>query len=366
MTLSRMSFLGAVLVFALTSAAQPIDMKKLRKIAEEEGWGKPKITVMDPAQVAAQLEAKRQSNLAEYETSFKEWREAVAKALPRTYRMAMSKRNEANVKCPSPTSELCYGALNLYEMFARFQAVKIYTDFTNETPTQADPARKTDFYLPDYQMAVLNKDYLFSEPKQRQGILIHVFLGASGYDDENYSLKVALEMLEMSLERNPLAKNVNVKALFPQTEGELYRKTRYVAVPQPKVGEKDQVLIAGGFTGHNGGGNSQSGWVKSQLLLFSSMISSYAVEKNWPCQVAWSTPTAYIVDVQALQIEERATLASAYGFERRAIGSYYIPGFNIYSGGTDIFEMPGLARSAVIGIMEDMCFAKYANGAKPR
>ena len=330
------SILLILLAGGVGAQAQPLTLQQLDKLRaelEKEGWGQKKAPPFDPAQVAAGWEARRRANSTSYEKIFNEFRAEVRGMLPRTFRMAMADRT------------LSFGALNLYMMFSRFEAVKVYPNYLEENPVQVNPHRDTDFYLADYQMAVLNRGFLFSEPARRRDILLHVFLGAAGYEDEDYQLTVALKSAELVLARDRSVNGVNFHSLFPQSEGDLYRKP---------------TLMAGGFTGTNGGGEDSPAWVKTELLKWAAAAKEISIERNWPCKFAWSNPNTYIADIQELRIEANKDLLSIHGYRRVGPRSYHIVKLPVYSGGTDIFKGPSAARSVIVGIFTDACQAKYA------
>lgn len=251
---------------------------------------------------------------------------------------------------------LTLGLLSLNEMFSRFEKVQFCENYHPQYPMQADAERFTDLYIPERNFVILNHTFSTTPYETRMEILLHVFLGASGYEDNHYQLTNALMMAEKSLAPYVLS-------LFPTIIDELYWKP--VEKPMPKKymniksGVSYPIYIAGprgGFTGGGGGGgDSISSMIKRALYELAPDIPGYTKKYKMPCQQAWSNPINYLFDVKATPIESKLML------EKVSInpkGGYFI---NIqtytYTGGKDVTTKENL--DIVFSIVNDLCKTKY-------
>ena len=322
-------------------------LQQLRKQFEEEN----KHQEIRADQVATMWEAQANAHPQYYEPIFKKYREAIQSILPKLY----DNRNNNTDKNNRPR----YGALNLNEMFDRFNEVKIFEDFNNQKPIQADPHRDTDFYLPKHKMAVLNKGFRFSDPEKKINILIHVFLGAAGYEDNDYQLTMALRKAELKISspNDPTVSAIDISSLFPQNKKQLNWQPKPQAIPKRSVVDQQQFYVAGGrggFTGSGGGGDSGAALVKKLLLEYTPEQIKYYTSKNKSsCHSAWSNHTFYIQDIQSLSIETNDNIPIIFA-ERRAVGSYYISQINSVYGGEN-----KKAVLTAVNIFADHCEAKY-------
>jgi hypothetical protein len=204
------------------------------------------------------------------------------------------------------------GALRFRELFEKLETFKVFENDTN-LALQADSERRSDFYVLNGGWGAINKN-TFEEANGRGLMLLplHVFLGAVGYQDENYQLTLLLALYNESLSPHPvktppvqLLERVDWKRLFPATEAELYRTSPQPVSPSAASSQqKDERLLfaGGGFTGVGGGGDVLSLIVKLEL------IDGYF--KNGPgtvlsefCFLRWSDPTFFLDDVFKSEIE---------------------------------------------------------------
>ena len=191
------------------------------------------------------------------------------------------------------------GALSISQMFRRFETVDTMENHSTKT-VAGDAERQSDFYLTNRGIVLFNKSTLNYPAETRALLLIHVFLGASGYQDEDYALSLAL-VIANDLLKPPLPDqqqlNFNLEDLFPNNSEDLFR----AAVPPPtgRRGKLDsgsakekQLILAGGFTGV-GGGDGTSIQMKWNLLAnyTGQRISLYPVHQ---CGAAWGDTTEFI------------------------------------------------------------------------
>jgi hypothetical protein len=166
------------------------------------------------------------------------------------------------------------GALKVTEMFGRFKNAVLVNNSTH-SPIVADQDRQTDFYLVNQNLAVLNQDFYKGDSTSQGAILLHVLLGASGYQDENYNLTLLLFQSENLLRTGGLQalKRSGIIALFPKTNETLFRSTG--TDPSKNVtgqrSQNERLIIAaagsgGGGTGVGGGGDGFSSEMKVHVL----------------------------------------------------------------------------------------------------
>lgn len=252
---------------------------------------------------------------------------------------------------------LRFGVLSLNEMFTRFQEVRVCENYYGHIPIQADPDRTTDLYLPEHKYVILNSQY-FTTPQQTQdGILLHVFLGASGYEDNKYELTHALMMAEKSFQPY-------VIALFPQSTDQLYWKPVEKPLPKSFVRPVNGIIYpiyvagarGGGFTGSGGGGDSASALIKKALYNLAPQIGAYTKKHKLSCQHTWSNPANYIADIKALSIESKKDTIEK--LSRNPSGGYYIRLTSyIYENGKDVTAENH--SDLLAGIIADYCQLKY-------
>lgn len=254
-----------------------------------------------------------------------------------------------------------YGALNLAEMFRRFQNVRIFHAPSGEQIVQADIHRRTDFYLPSCQIAVFNQQFFLLLPAMQKNIIIHVYLGASGYEDNNYQLTMALLSAEKHLSDSGNTSDTKITDLFPQTPEQLYWRPNAQVLPNNNWSPTEkQIFIAenimkdGGFTGSGGGGDGSSAFLKELLLKYTKeQIFSYTKANHLPCHQVWSDQITYKRDIQKLKIESNRNLLAAFS-ERRSIGSYWIRILPVVYG-----EENQIANLTALDIFNDYCTSLY-------
>lgn len=247
------------------------------------------------------------------------------------------------------------GALNLNEMFNRFKEIRVCENYYARAPIQADPNRATDLYLPEQKFVILNMQFSIASFQTKKEIMLHVLLGASGYEDNNYSLTQALLMAEKPLGSHTLA-------MFPQTPAQLYRNPNVKSLPAsmpPGITSDKPMVIAGGkggFTGSGGGGDSASSLIKRAMLELAPQIGTYTKKHKLVCQKAWSHQATYIQDIQALQLESNSNMLDS--FQRNPNGGYFIRiSTYTYNSTGDITAKTHLGM--ILGILEDYCAVKY-------
>lgn len=308
---------------SFTAHADPLtkaQMEKVRRELEKSGPLPKQTEIVTAEQVCAKWNSEHQINPALRERETVEARQAVGEVLSQ---LAKEARN-------NPKRE--YGALHLATMFQNFNGVRVFHDFQNNRPVQGDLYRDTDFYLPSCGIAVLNKGYLFDEPERRANILVHVFLGAAGYEDNDYQLTIALRLAERKLRRDAKLAKFNVEAVFPQSKDELSRRPVQQKVEQ-RPGRSQQTMIAGrgGLTGSGGGGDSTAAWIKMELLSWHQDMAQYAQKNGLRCYPAWANDVAFIKEVMNLKIEKFGDMVQYVAYVE---GKYYVRPLNAYSTGS--------------------------------
>lgn len=209
------------------------------------------------------------------------------------------------------------GALNVREMFARFDNVYVGMNLKS-LPFQADLERDSDLYLPGLNLAILNPEIEKASPIGRLGVLIHVMFGASGFDDETYQRTLAVLIAEEQI-RNPqhrLYKTINIQDLFPSSPAQLLyqppqgdRKiiefsddaNKRVIIAK-KNQQKETLMANGGFTGVGGGGDSSAFTVKYEMIQINpiELLNDKAAAK---CIQPWRNYTNYLLDVLNVPME---------------------------------------------------------------
>lgn len=198
------------------------------------------------------------------------------------------------------------GALNVRDMFARFD--KVFIGWNKmQLPFQADLERDSDFYLPGYNIAILNPELEKASSIGRLGVIIHVMFGASGLDDENYQRTLGVLIAEMQIRNPQLFKTVNIQHLFPSSPAQLsYRPPQGDRkILQFSDDANKRIIVAGGgFTGVGGGGDSSAFTVKYAMIQLNpvaeKMLNPQAAAK---CVRAWQNYTNYLWDVMNVPME---------------------------------------------------------------
>lgn len=223
------------------------------------------------------------------------------------------------------------GALHPAEMFARFNYVRVFENRQRQL-ILGDPNRLSDFYLIGGFLGLFNtQDFLASSDRAQLGLLLHVFLGASGYQDDDYQLTLALLMAEQSfaMPDDRIFDNIRRERIFPRTQAELIRRPEPVQVTsqrpttwQPTDPESPMILMndvkaAGGYTGVGGGGDGSSLQMKWTLLELAPVHTGLmAVDAGFPCFDQWSDYTTFLKDVLDVKIESSATVSVSGGPQR--------------------------------------------------
>lgn len=217
--------------------------------------------------------------------------------------------------------ELKIGSLNLAEMFKRFDQVRVFQATDEKMVFQVDFIRTSDFYWPEFHIAIFNSRADHKDPIARRGILTHVFLGASGYADYNYELTMALEHAEKAIQTMGYSilssRRIDWSRLIPDnliqktftqnntTNLDYHLKGQELFYPLLDKADK-RIFVAdsggGGTTGAGGGGDITVAGFKLELINFEP-IQSGLITKEAPCYQSWSDHNNYLRDMQLLKIE---------------------------------------------------------------
>lgn len=322
-------------------ASEWIRMNKAR-IEKQLGTNpESRLTILSAEEVCQKWSGVQYASRFEYEKSFQYFFASVIEVLPSLYK----------------ERSLTLGALSINEMFDRLQKVRVFTDFHSSQPTQADVHRKTDFYIPECSIGVLNKQYLFLTIEGRKRILVHVFLGAAGYADNDFQLTNALLTAEKQLSNSRSHHQIDLSSLFPQNKEDLYWRPIAQPFPTMTYDSPRQILIAkrgGGYTGAGGGGDGSVSLVKDILRNYTpEQINYYTETANLPCQQAWSNYATYLRDIQDLKIETNSVERFLFS-KRREIGSYWIRTLPTVYG-----EENTAAVYTAVDILGDYCKSRY-------
>lgn len=215
------------------------------------------------------------------------------------------------------------GSIHLEDMFYKFDRVRLFSS-AQESSVQIDLERRSDFYLPEFRIAVLNPHAVHPDIEASRGILLHILLGASGYLDENYELTMALEMADHLLRDSSSSgsstlvnSGIDWERLIPMNSVKInHPKHQFTARERqesfsgldkmyyPLLERIDErIFVAdGGTTGAGGGGDSTVAGLKLELLK-KMPIQEGLIGKSEPCYKAWSDHSNYIRDMQLLKIE---------------------------------------------------------------
>lgn len=235
----------------------------------------------------------------ELPAKMKEIRRVIQNQLPSLYKKSLQDKS------------LNVGIVNIREMFAKFEQVRVFENTSLSIPFQLDSQRASDFYITDLKIGFFNGESLGSNYWGRFGILLHVFLGASGYEDEDYALTMALVLAEQKLKtpEHQLFGKVDFKRITPQTLEQMQRKPGRAETTLPSSEASRMMLGGGGFTGVGGGGDGSSVSTKFEMLMMAP-VQKGSFSSKFPCFKAWSDYTTFIFDLQNFELESNANLAS--------------------------------------------------------
>ncbi|MGZ3771447.1 MAG: hypothetical protein ACXVCP_18020 [Bdellovibrio sp.] len=182
------------------------------------------------------------------------------------------------------------GSIVFSELFRKFDSVNV---LAANIPLKADPRRPTDLYLTKESLILVNSDFNALPNLARRAIVVHTFLGASGYRDNNYSLTLAL-----------LAKNEALKPMAneedPATDSEKYRSDK---ISWNKLNFARLMMVdGGGFTGVGGGGDGTSVQAKLDMLSNMDYARTMFPESN-ECSGTWSSLTDFAKSIMEARIE---------------------------------------------------------------
>lgn len=181
------------------------------------------------------------------------------------------------------------GALKAKDLFQKLDGFQLLQATTNG-PLHLDPERVDDLYLTSTGYGLVNKVALKHESKTLTALTLHIFLGASGWQDENYQLSLAILSHEASLlspSHDPI-KKIDHQRLFPKNSNELNRSEK-------------QSGGDGGFTSVGGGGDGNS--LTTKLLMYSYIFALNEVPMSSFCRKKWEDPTQLAIDIQNVEIE---------------------------------------------------------------
>lgn len=193
--------------------------------------------------------------------------------------------------------DLSFGALKAKDLFRKLDKFQLFQSTLNNS-LQLDKERIDDFYLTAQGLGVVNKEALGHDPNAITVLALHIFLGSSGWQDENYQLSLALLSYEASLSspsQSPIHR-INHKKLFPANRNELIRNY--------KNNRSDSLGGDGGFTSVGGGGDVTS--IKTKLMMYSYIFSLNEVPLTSQCRQRWENPTRLVMDIQEVEIESVA------------------------------------------------------------
>lgn len=343
---------GAFMFFTLASFTP-------KSFAQNNGYSNVKSLTPDEA-IAQCLEQERaesqrpQPRFRYFARSANAAYETIVQLLPNAYKNAQK--------------NISYGALNLAEMFERFKGVRICENYYSKTPIQGDPNRTTDLYLPEQKFGILNFGFHIAGRNSQQRILIHVFLGASGYEDDNYQLTLALQEAEKS-------NSAEVMAMFPQTKEQLSWKPKHKPISKNVILQNEQIIVAGGgYTGSNGGGDSSSTVIKEALMNYAPGIPEFTRKENMPCAHAWANIHSYKQDILSIKIESNKEVMAKNYLEKikttndpaelivhrnPQTGVYYVLPLGHHYNGTDVTAKSSQATLSAFVILNDFCARKY-------
>lgn len=208
--------------------------------------------------------------------------------------------------------EMKLGALRVSELFEKLENFRVYENRTG-TPVVADPERESDFYIPHESWGIVNQSHVRRlSPSGVAALALHVFLGGSGYQDENYQLSLALLIYNQALsdKRSPL-NSLPLERLFPQSTEKLLageRKKQVLLaqaspVERPLYGKSPRIVSNGGFTGVGGGGDGSS--VSTKLELLTYIFVAHSKIANQACTGRWRDPLQFAQDVLTIEVESR-------------------------------------------------------------
>ncbi len=166
--------------------------------------------------------------------------------------------------------------------------------------------RKTDIYLKSQNVAILNPEYLRASPAARLAILLHIMLGAAGFEDENYQLSLALIFRNESYD-GP-TRGFDWQLVFPRgdkwlvSDGVLTTQKRMPAGPGGD-GRGD----GGGGSIVGGGGDFSTVQMKLQLLGQVTMLEDLLASAPEFRRV-WNRPELYLSAVLSSEIESSPVL----------------------------------------------------------
>ncbi|MCK6596208.1 MAG: hypothetical protein L6Q37_08980 [Bdellovibrionaceae bacterium] len=193
-------------------------------------------------------------------------------------------------------SNLSFGILSAKELFEKLDKFQLFQSTPNNS-YQLDKERMDDFYLTNTCVGVMNNETLVHDSSALVALVLHIFLGACGWQDENYQLSLALLSYEESLassSESPIHQ-IDHKRLFPANFNELIRNHNKTT---------KELLFSGGFTSVGGGGDVNS--LKTKLLMYSYLFSLNEVPLTPTCRKRWENPTRLVMDIQDVEIESRA------------------------------------------------------------
>jgi hypothetical protein len=197
------------------------------------------------------------------------------------------------------------GAVRTSDLFQKLNRFNLFQN-DSEFVLQADQERKSDFYVLNENWGAINTEQMRPILKTESGLILplHIFLGANGYQDENYQLSLALVLLDKSMSANSDLEKIGIPKLFPQKKEDLYRLEPQLIKKGPD-GDKQKLLrrSKGGFTGVGGGGDGRSLQVKFELISKYLFAFSNPKLSSQACFRKWADPLAFLQDVFEVEIE---------------------------------------------------------------
>lgn len=257
---------------------------------------------------------------------------------------------QENLKNPN----LKLGHLKTTELFKKLESFDLFQN-TTEIALQADRDRRSDFYAQQENWGVINKETLENaNPEALIALTLHVFLGAAGYEDDNYQLGLMLIHYNNSIgpSANEKLRVINFNQLFPRSSTEVYRTHPKQVFAQNGSLLKNSKLLSkesgGGFTGVGGGGDILSLQIKQEIFSYVFVVSDSFPDLTPACRLRWRNPTAYAADVFNIEIESDANVeevTSASSENGRA--KILIPRFDV--------KYKGLLRSTAVIAIYNLC-----------
>lgn len=165
------------------------------------------------------------------------------------------------------------GNLNLNNLIAEFKFVKFrQSPIKNACPIAAGGLRSGIVNYPEHKIILFCDSALFNSPElTRQVLLLHEYLGATGYDDENYQLSLGLWLLRALKIENKYDKFINSELIY------LFQSPKSNALTHKLI------LADGGVTSTGPGGDPFEIYTKFALILQAKQFLNLKENEDSAC-----------------------------------------------------------------------------------